>query len=75
MSYFPALDPNTARGMEPGFVAMEILNAIECGKEDLILADFKSNIAILLNTLWPSLFAKIMKSRAKRERIQKSKND
>ena len=68
-----ALDPSTAQGMEPGIVAMEIVKAIECHEEDVIIADVKTNLGIVLRSLWPSLFYRIMKKRATRERQHKEK--
>lgn len=70
---YGALDPSTAQGMEPSSVAMEVIKAIECHEEDVIIADVKTNLGILLKNLWPSLFYRIMKKRAIRERKHKEK--
>lgn len=67
-----ALDPTTAQGMEPSDVAMVILNAIECQQEDVIIADYQAHIGILMKTLLPSLFYRLMKRRARK---MKQKND
>ena len=68
-----ALDPSTAQGMEPSSVAMEVIKAIEYHEEDVIIADVKTKLGILLKNLWPSLFYRIMKKRAIRERKHKEK--
>lgn len=72
---FLALDQTTAGGMEPKAVAADILSAIERRIEDLVIADLKSNIGIVLNTLFPSLFYRLMKRRARKEKESNEKND
>ena len=66
--------------MEPGYVAEEILSAVECLQEDVVIADMKANFAILLKTLWPSLLSRVMKKRAQKEEqselaVTKNKTD
>eukprot|EP00794_Sanderia_malayensis_P009099 gene9099-10071_t len=65
---YGVLDSTTANGMHPTYVAGQIVDAVETRQEQVILADFKSNIAIILNCIWSSLFYKIMKKRAKNEK-------
>ncbi|XP_065066365.1 dehydrogenase/reductase SDR family member 7B-like [Rhopilema esculentum] len=77
---YGSLDPTTAAGMEPGHVAEEILSAVECLQEDVVIADMKANLAILLKTLWPSLLSRVMKKRAQKEEqselvVTKNKTD
>lgn len=72
---FAALDPSTAQGMEPSFVAMGILKAVECQEEDVVIADLKTDIGILLKNLYPTLFYRLMKRRAIREQRKKEKDD
>ena len=61
--------------MEPSCLAIDIIHAIECQEEDVIIADLKANIGIFMNTVFPSFFSRIMKKRAKDEKICKVKND
>ena len=70
---FSVLDPSTAQGMEPSFVAMGIIKAVECQEEDVVIADLKTNIGILLKSLYPTLFYRLMKRRAIKEQRQKEK--
>ena len=72
---FIVVDPTTAQGMEPSYVAMDIIKAVECQEEDVIIADIKTNLGILLKNFYPALFYRIMKKRAIREKAQKEKDD
>ena len=73
--FFAAMDPTTASGLDPSYVSKEILNAVETKREELILADLQSRIAIILNCVVPSVLYKIMKARARKGQNSKSKNE
>jgi short-subunit dehydrogenase len=52
-----------AKGLDPDYVAEEILKAIETKKDEIILAGRPEKSAILLKRLAPGLFAKMMRKR------------
>lgn len=52
-----------AKGLDPDYVAEEILNAIEKKKDEIILAGRPEKSAILLKRLAPGLFSKMMRKR------------
>ena len=61
------MDPTTASGMPPSFVASCVLDCVVNKVNELTLADFKSNFAIYLRTICPFLFFKVMEWRAASE--------
>ncbi|XP_065558088.1 dehydrogenase/reductase SDR family protein 7-like isoform X2 [Artemia franciscana] len=61
-------DPTTANGMSPNYAASEILESVAAEDEEVVIAGFGAKTAILLRALWPSMYFKIMNSRARRGR-------
>ena len=62
------MDPTTASGMKPSFVANHVFDSVEYYTKELTLCDLKSNIAMYLRTVFPSIYFKIMEMKAKSER-------
>lgn len=58
------LDATTASGMSPRFVANYVFDSVEYYEKEVTLADMKTNIALYLRTLFPSLYFKAMEWRA-----------
>jgi len=58
------LDATTASGMEPSYVANQILHCILYKTKEVNLVDFQSNVAMYIRTLLPSLYFKLMEKRA-----------
>ncbi|CAM9638340.1 unnamed protein product [Discosporangium mesarthrocarpum] len=61
------MDPTTASGREPREVANIVWEAVAAGLDEVVVADFKVKIAILLRTLFPRLLFSIMNKRALKE--------
>ena len=61
------MDPTTASGMPPSFVASWIFDCVVNKGRELTLADFKSNFAIYLRTICPFFYFKVMELRAASE--------
>lgn len=61
------MDPTTASGMPPSFVASCVLDCVVNKVRELTLADFKSNFAIYLRTICPFFYFKVMEWRAASE--------
>ena len=59
------MDKNTAKGMKPDELAKLICTAIKDKKEDVVVADIKTNLALYLKNLFPSLISYILKKSAK----------
>eukprot|EP00904_Undaria_pinnatifida_P009736 jgi/Undpi1/5893/HiC_scaffold_2.g01167.m1 len=58
------MDATTASGRDPREVADEIWAAAAGGKEELVIADLKTNVAVLLRVLAPRVLFGIMAKRA-----------
>ena len=56
-------DETTVNGMEPSALAQQILVVMAGGVADVVVADAKTRIGILLKVLMPQLFASMMKKR------------
>ena len=56
-------DETTAKGMSPEFVAKTALMAIAEKEVDVVMADVKSNLAIILKTLFPTAFSRIIQKK------------
>lgn len=56
-------DDTTANGMDPSELAMKILLNMADGVADILIADAKTRIGVLLKVLMPQLFASMMKKR------------
>lgn len=67
-SKYGVLDKTTANGRDPKDVAQVVLKAVCERCKDVILAGTLPTLAIYIRTMWPSLFFKIMSSRADKER-------
>lgn len=62
-SKYNKTDDTTANGMEPSELALQILSDMADGIADVVVADAKTRIGILLKVLMPQLFASMMKKR------------
>lgn len=71
-SKYGVLDKTTATGMDPRDVACAVLKAVRHSSKDVVLAGPLPTVAIYLRTLWPSIFFKLMSSRARKEQKAKS---
>ncbi|XP_041856131.1 dehydrogenase/reductase SDR family member 7B [Melanotaenia boesemani] len=71
-SKYGVLDKTTAMGMDPRDVAHAVLKAVRHSSKDVVLAGPLPTVAIYLRTLWPSVFFKLMSSRARKEQKPKS---
>ncbi|XP_029364703.1 dehydrogenase/reductase SDR family member 7B [Echeneis naucrates] len=72
-SKYGVLDNTTATGWDPRDVAQAVLRAVRQRRKDVILAGPLPTLAIYLRTLWPTLFFKLMSSRALKEQKLKDK--
>jgi dehydrogenase/reductase SDR family member 7B len=64
---YGVLDATTASGMKPEQVAAIAARAIARKKEDVVLADLQTELAIYLKLMFPSLLSLIMRKRASKE--------
>lgn len=62
------MDPATASGRDPREVADAVWRAAGEGRDELILADLKVKLAVLMRTLVPHTLFGIMAKRARKER-------
>eukprot|EP00752_Nemacystus_decipiens_P011112 g9873.t1 len=58
------MDETTAKGRDPKEVADDVWQAVAEGKEEVVLADLKTNVAVLLRALAPRTLFGIMAKRA-----------
>lgn len=72
---YGVLDKTTAAGSDPGDVAQSVLRAVRLKSKDVVLAGPLPTLAIYLRTLCPTLFFKIMSSRARKEQKMMQKNE
>lgn len=56
-------DATTASGMDPSELGMKILISVAKGDADILIADAKTSMGVLLKVLMPELFASMMKQR------------
>lgn len=61
------MDKTTEQGRDPVDIAHAILKAVRQRQKDVVLAGPLPTLAIYLRALWPTLFFKLMASRAKKE--------
>ncbi|XP_057202821.1 dehydrogenase/reductase SDR family member 7B [Triplophysa rosa] len=66
-SKYGVMDKTTAQGRDPVDIAHAILKAVGHRQKDVVLAGPLPTLAIYLRALWPTLFFKLMASRAKKE--------
>lgn len=66
------MDTTTENGYEPEYVAECILRSVLKQEKEITIAPFTSKAAIVLRTLFPSLYFYIMKQRAKKGAKQHS---
>lgn len=59
------MDKTTENGYQPEFVAERILKSVLKQEKEVTIAPFSPKAAIVLRTLFPSLFFWIMQKRAK----------
>lgn len=60
---YAKIDDTTANGMDPAELAEKILVNMAGGVADILVADAKTRIGILLKVLMPQMFASMMKKR------------
>ncbi|XP_005807057.1 dehydrogenase/reductase SDR family member 7B [Xiphophorus maculatus] len=70
-SMYGVVDKTTASGWDPRDVAHAVLKAVRLKSKDVVLAGPLPTVAIYLRTLWPTLFFKLMGSRARKEQKRK----
>ncbi|XP_008327993.1 dehydrogenase/reductase SDR family member 7B [Cynoglossus semilaevis] len=70
-SKYGVLDKTTATGRDPGDVALAVLRAVRQRSKDVVLAEPLPTLAVYLRTLWPTLFFRLMASRAHKEQKRK----
>lgn len=73
-SQYGSMDKTTESGMDPVYVAEQILSAIIWQKDDVILAPLLHKLVIFIRTFIPTLYFKIMSMRAKSQRRQYRKD-
>jgi short-subunit dehydrogenase len=54
--------PLIANGLSPDYVAQQILNAIESGREEILLAGAKEKFGVLAKRFFPAMFKKFMRN-------------
>ena len=60
------LDANAAKGMDPGELALEIVDAVSSGRSELIAgAGIDAKVGIWLRALAPSVLFSFMRSKVK----------
>lgn len=59
------MDPTTAAGYEPSYVADEILKMVVSKNNELLICPFSHKLGIFLRYFWPSLFFWAMTKRAR----------
>lgn len=59
------MDVTTAGGYSPEYVAEQTYNGYMSGKEEIVIAQTKARLGILLKSYFPSIFHSIMKQRTK----------
>ena len=64
-SRYGKMDATTQNGMNPDYLAEAVANAIANGETDIIVADAKTNAAILMKCMFPGFLANIMEKRAR----------
>lgn len=62
------MDETNKNGYEPEYVAERILEAVLKKKEEITIAPFVVKCAIIIRTLFPSLFFWLMRRRARKLR-------
>jgi len=60
------MDKTTENGYQPDYVAQCILKSILYQKKEITIAPFSARAAMVIRTLFPSLFFWIMERRAKK---------
>ncbi|XP_066599516.1 dehydrogenase/reductase SDR family protein 7-like [Prorops nasuta] len=63
---YGVMDEATEKGYTPEFVADQVLKAVLKKEKDLVVATFTPKVAILLRTVFPSIYFWIMQKRAKK---------
>ncbi|XP_014222659.1 dehydrogenase/reductase SDR family protein 7-like [Trichogramma pretiosum] len=62
------MDATTAAGYSPEYVAEKVVKAVQRGEKEIVIAPIMHRIAILLRTLFPSVFFWLMKKRAESQK-------
>lgn len=60
------MDATTAAGRDPREVADEIWEAVARGKDEVVMGDMKTSMAVLLRTLAPRTLFRILSKRAQK---------
>jgi len=59
------MDPSTEKGYSAAWVAEKVLEAVQTGQQEVVLAPLHHRLAILLRAILPSLYFYLMARRAK----------
>jgi hypothetical protein len=65
------MDDTTAKGMHPAALADEVCSAVAAGREDVLVADVSSSLAVALKNSFPELLSIVMRKRARKEEAKK----
>ncbi len=68
-------DETTAHGYEPSFIAALTYAALQQNIGEVVIADLKARIAIMLYAIAPQLLTKIMIARTRKERRQQQQQE
>jgi dehydrogenase/reductase SDR family protein 7B len=74
-STYGVLDETTAGGASPDDVADVVMETILRGDQDVVMAPLHNKLAIVLSSVLPNLFSKLMKRRALKFLKHKNKTD
>ena len=70
-SRYGVMDDTTAKGMHPAALADEVCSAVAAGREDVLVADVSSSLAVALKNSFPELLSIVMRKRARKEEAKK----
>lgn len=70
---YGVMDETTATGMAPEEVADKVLEAVTNRRTDVVVSAMLPRIVMMVRVLWPWLYFAVMKSRAKRLRLQQQR--
>uniref|UniRef100_A0A1S4KV68 Dehydrogenase, putative n=1 Tax=Ixodes scapularis TaxID=6945 RepID=A0A1S4KV68_IXOSC len=72
-STYGVMDETTATGMAPEEVADAVLEAVVNRRTDVVVSAMLPRVVMMVRVLWPWLYFAVMKSRAKRLRLQQQR--
>ena len=62
------MDQTTASGMQPEYVADEVVRAVTYYEKDVLMAPFVHRMAVYFKNMLPNVFSALMISRARKQR-------